>query len=231
MNLKHSIPVILLTALLYGCSQSALPAETSEEKQEEDSLVEQWVGDTTESPVTEADAKAEDGATPLDNFTYTIKDDGTAAILDYTGKEQEIIISSHIGDAPVTEIGDYAFEAAWDAQKIVIPDTVTIIGEQAFLDCSSLTDITIPAGVTELKRATFAGCSSLTVLTIPAGVTVTDEELLSGCVLTDLYVENPSLTYASWGLEELDPKCTIHAPEGAAILTWAQENGFPTSDE
>lgn len=225
---KLSFVLLLTAVMLSGCGKNADPYDIQDEAA--DSLADQWMVDEAAAtePITEAHAEAEDGATPLDSFTYTIQEDGTAVILKYTGNETDVVITSHIGDAPVTEIGQYSFEAAWDVQSITLPDTVTVIGEQAFLDCSSLTSINIPEGVTELHRATFAGCSSLTEVTLPAGIVSTQEELFSGCMLENLYVLNPELTYASWGLEELDPKCTIHAPEGAAILAWAQENGFPT---
>lgn len=225
---RLSVVFLITAALLCGCNSGQVSPDTS--IIDEDSLVEQWMADDTGTqPVTDASAEAENGATPLESFTYTIREDGTAAILSYTGSETDVVITSHIGDAPVTEIGQYAFEAAWDVQSITLPETVTVIGEQAFLDCSSLTSINIPEGVTELRRAAFAGCSALESITLPANLTSTKEELFSGCMLTDLYVLNPALTYESWGLEELDPKCTVHAPEGAAILTWAEENGFPTA--
>ena len=222
--------LLIPAVLLCGCSKEA--AESIAEQQEVDSLVEKWMADdSTTEAVTAASDEIDAGATPLDRFTYTIREDGTAAILKYKGSDKEVIVTSHIGEAPVTEIGQYAFEAAWDIETLTLPDTITAIGEQAFLDCDSMTSVNIPEGVTVLPRATFAGCSSLSELTIPASVTETQEELLSGCQLTDLHVLNPALTYQSWGLEDLDPKCTIHAPEGAAILQWAQENGFPTATE
>lgn len=230
---KHSLLGLLLipAVLLCGCQKTEETSSISEES-EVDSLVKEWMADdSTTEPVTAASDEIDAGATPLDRFTYTIREDGTAAILKYKGTDADVVVTSRIGDAAVTEIGQYAFEAAWDIQTLTLPDTVTVIGEQAFLDCDSMTTINIPAGVTKLPRATFAGCSSLAELIIPATVTETEEELLSGCQLTDLYVLNPALTYQSWGLEDLDPKCTIHAPEGAAILQWASENGFPTEAE
>lgn len=231
---KLSIAGILLlsAALLCGC-QTEPPESSISEESQVDSLVKEWLGDEsgTTEPVTAASDEIDEGATPLDRFTYTVREDGTAVILKYKGTDAEVVVTSHIGDAKVTEIGQYAFEAAWDIKSLTLPETVTVIGEQAFLDCDSMTAVNIPDGVTALPRATFAGCTALAELTIPASVTETQEELLAGCQLTDLHVLNPDLTYQSWGLEDLDPKCTIHAPEGAAILQWAQENGFPTEAE
>lgn len=220
---KALIPAILLISVLL----TACRTETSDSgmESEEAAPTEAFSAETQPEGTTEA--QIDEGSTPLTSFTYEIKDEH-AVITDFTGKETEVVITSHIGDVPVTEIGQYAFEAAWDVTSITIPDTVNFIGEQAFLDCESLTEIAVPAGVTALHRASFAGCLSLTKMTIPASVTETDEELFTACPLTDLYVENPDLAYASWGLEELEAPCTIHAPEGAEILHWAEEHGFPT---
>lgn len=220
---KYTVCAALLTAaLLTGCGSEPKnqPAETTAPT--ETTAAEA----TTEAPTTEA-LTVDEGATPLESFTYELKD-GYAVITDFVGKEKDVVIPSRIGDTPVTQIGQYAFEASWDVQSVVIPESVTFIGEQAFADCESLTSVNIPSGVTVLYRATFASCLSLQTLTIPATVTETYEELLVACPLVNLYVENPELEYVSWGLEELETPCTIHAPEGAAILTWAEANGFPT---
>lgn len=213
--------ILLLTVLLFtGCgTSSAQPAETT-------APTEAATTAATEA-VTEPDLSIDEGATPLTSFEYELKD-GYAVITDFKGKETEVVVTSHIGPLPVTEIGQYAFEAAWDVTSVTLPESVTFIGEQAFADCESLQTVNIPSGVTVLYRATFASCLSLETLTIPANVTETYEELLVACPLTDLYIENPALPYNSWGLEELETPCTIHAAEGAEILTWAAANGFPT---
>ncbi len=219
---KHLIiAAFFAAAMLTGCGTQLqeLPQESSTEASTTQ-MTETNPPETTEPQIDE-------NATPIESFAYEIGD-GYAVITDFKGKETEVVIPSRIGDVPVTQIGQYAFEASWNVVSVEIPETVDFIGEQAFLDCESLTQINIPDGVTSLQRATFAGCLSLSQLTIPASVTKTDEELFIACPLENLYVENPDLPYASWGLEELEFPCTIHAPEGAKILEWAETNGVPT---
>lgn len=199
---------------------------------EANSLVDQWMADETTAPKEPANIAKndiDDGAAAADSFEYSVTD-GNVQIDKFTGKETDVTISSHIGEYPVTAVGQYAFEACWDVTSVTLPDSVQYIGEFAFMDCSSMTKINIPEGVPALYRGTFAGCSSLTTVTLPASVAETAEELFTGCPLTDLYIYNTDLTYMSWGLEELEEPCTIHAPAGAAILTWAAENGFPTEE-
>ncbi|MBR1528100.1 MAG: leucine-rich repeat domain-containing protein [Oscillospiraceae bacterium] len=169
------------------------------------------------------------GATSLDSLKYEVFED-RAVITDFTGKETDIVVPSHIGSYPVTEIGHYAFEAAWDVTSITIPDSVMLISEQAFADCESLTDITIPGTVTTIGRGAFSNCISLSELTIPASVTDTQEEMLTGCALQDLYILNPTLIYNNWGLEDSETKCTIHAPAGSAMLDWAEAHDFPAEE-
>ncbi len=228
MRKLTALLLILSTALLCGCGSAPKHLDSVSETQASTQA-------ETNAPETDAPTEApteepavDENATPLSSFSYEIREDGTAAITDFTGKETVVVVPSFIGDAAVTEIGHYAFEAAWNVTSITLPESITEIGEQAFLDCESLTSINIPEGVTALHRAVFAGCLSLQSVTIPASVASTNEEMFVACyALTDLYVMNPELTYASWGLEELEVPCTIHAPEGAAILTWAETNGFP----
>ncbi|MDE6707674.1 MAG: leucine-rich repeat domain-containing protein [Oscillospiraceae bacterium] len=168
------------------------------------------------------------GATPLEQFQYEIHTDGTAVILDFIGSDTELVITSQIGGYPVTEIAQYAFEASWNVTSITLPDTIEVINEQAFADCESLTKINIPEQVKSIKRGAFSNCMNLTELTLPAGLAETQEEMLTNCLaLQDLSVLNASLNYNNWGLEDLETKCTIHAPAGAEILTWAEENDFP----
>ena len=233
---KLNVLCVLLAAavLAAGCSKPAAdPSQGTADSQQPATAGKPAPAITETEPVTLAahDADVDSDAAPVDAFEYTIRDDGTACILRYSGKDKDVVITSQIGGKPVAEIGQYAFEAATTVESITIPDTVTRIGEFAFQDCESLKTVNIPDSVTELARGTFACCTSLEEITIPASVTTADRELFTGCGLVDLYVKNPSLEYTSWGLEDMESKCMIHAPEGAAILTWAQNNGFPATAE
>lgn len=191
-----------------------------------------YITPTTEPPaetIVPDNVSIDAGATPLDSFGYEVFQDG-AVITDFKGKETTITVPSHIGDYSVIEIGHYAFEASWDVISITIPDTVTAISEQAFADCESLMTVEIPDSVTFIGRGAFSNCLALTELTIPESVTETQEEMLTGCAVQDLYILNPDLEYNSWGLEDAEFKCTIHAPAGSAILKWAEKNDFPTEE-
>ena len=229
--------------LFTGCTSKPISQETQEPASPTESALPEnasynpdentiYVFPTTEPPeetVIPDSVDIDAGATPLESLQYEVFED-RAVIMDFTGSETDIVITSHIGSYPVTEIGHYAFEASWDVTSISLPDTITTISEQAFADCESLTGIAIPETVTFIGRGAFSNCTALTELTLPASVTNTQEEMLTGCALTDLYILNPTLVYNNWGLEDAETKCTIHAPAGSAMLDWAEKNGFPTEE-
>lgn len=240
---KFSVLSIIVgsVVLLCGCGQKvdnspetvptdAVPAEEiTEAPKNAEELVEEWMADDTQPESIALDATdIDDGATPLTSFEYLVRTDGTAAITKFIGDDTDVVITSHIGEAPVVEISQYAFEGAFNVKSIQLPDSITEIEEFAFIDCSSLETINIPEGVTELFRGTFATCTAFTEFTLPAQITETHEELFSGCQFTDLYIENDKLEYKNWGLEEFETPCTIHAPEDAKIFGWAEVNDFPT---
>ena len=242
MRKIHILSFIVGTAvLLCGCGQKvdnspetiptdAIPdEEIVEAPKNAEELVEEWMADDTKpQSIALESTDIDEGATPLTSFEYLVREDGTAAITKFVGDETEVIISSHIGEAPVVEISQYAFEGAFNVQSVQLPDSIVEIEEFAFIDCSSLESINIPDGVTELFRGTFAACTSFTEFTIPKQITETHEELFSGCQFSDLYIENADLEYKNWGLEEFETPCTIHAPEDAKIFGWAEVNEFPT---
>ena len=64
-------------------------------------------------------------------------------------------------DAPITSIGEYAFNKRNRLSSVTIPYGVTWIGANAFRSCSNLTSVTIPNSVTWIGEEAFYGCSSL----------------------------------------------------------------------
>lgn len=229
--------------LFSGCTVQSIPQEEEPEAVPETTELPEnasydpdsntiYIFPTTETPeetIIPDSVDIDSDATSLDVLSYEVFEAG-AVITDFSGSDTEIVVTSHIGSYPVTEIGHYAFEAAWDVTSITLPDTVTTISEQAFADCESLTSVNIPETVTFIGRGAFSNCTALTELTLPASVADTQEEMLTGCAVEDLYILNPNLEYNNWGLEDAETQCTIHAPAGSAILTWAEKNGFPTEE-
>lgn len=131
--------------------------------------------------------------------------DGKAELLNYTGKEKEVIIPSEIAGYKVCTIGDWAFSLSLGIEKVVIPEGVTHIGESAFFGCRSLTAVEIPTGVETIENNAFKACTALEEIAIPDSVT-------------------------SIGAETFHSKesVTIKCSEGSYADTYAKENGIKT---
>lgn len=80
----------------------------------------------------------------------------------------------------VTKIGSYAFDACYDVDSVIIPNTVTEIDVRAFYDCHGLSKVNIPDGVTSIGYEAFSDCSIKTI-DIPDSVTTIEDAAFEGC--------------------------------------------------
>lgn len=100
---------------------------------------------------------AADGAVKKSgDFSYQVKQDGTAVITDYDFPSKssgvlKITVPALIDGYPVTEIGESAFHYGSNGQnvRILLPDGITKIGDFAFRDLK-LTELNIPDSVEEI---------------------------------------------------------------------------------
>ncbi|TGE31851.1 leucine-rich repeat protein [Desulfosporosinus sp. Sb-LF] len=131
------------------------------------------------------------------DYTYTVTD-GEAQITKYTGSGGDVVIPGTLGGAPVTSIGNYAFQFC-PLTSISIPQGVTSIGDGAFFYCGwLLTNINIPQGVTNIGWGAFGGCFGLTTINIPQGVTSIGDYAFENCdSLTSISVAVDNLNYES----------------------------------
>ena len=139
-----------------------------------------------------------------------------------TSESREIEIPAYVNGTPVTAIGEYAFYRS-EAERIVLPDTVTSIGECAFWRCAGLKDIRLPDGVTEIGSGAFCDCAALEEFTIPAAVQKVDDGFLTGCAsLQKILVDGENPVYASkdGALFTKDMKALISYPYGRDSLSY-----------
>lgn len=80
----------------------------------------------------------------------------------------------------VTKIGDYAFGAASNLKKIIIPDSVVSIGDEAFCN-SGVADLEIGDRVQEFGEGVFQMCGSLRSVKLPYCLTVLSENTFNFC--------------------------------------------------
>ena len=132
------------------------------------------------------------------DYEYSILDDGTAEITEYSGNAAEINIPSEIDGYIVTSIGWDAFEYCDNLTSVIIPDSITNIGEWAFSRCRSLTSVTIGNGVKSIGDWAFGDCVNLTSVTIPNSVTSIGEGAFEDCTsLTSITIPD-SVTYIGY---------------------------------
>ena len=120
----------------------------------------------------------------------------------------------------VTSLGDECFFWCDGLKSVTIPSSVISLGESCFSGCTKLTSITIPSSVTSLGGSCFSYCRSLTSITIPSSVTSIGNGCFENCSgLTSIYVKSatpPALHSTPFDDDQLNGKCTLYVPIGAA---------------
>ena len=130
MKNKRVSALLIVVALLLNSMMPVYAADGQErELQEKEIAIEEQKEETVNSG-------------EYDNWHYTILDDGTIAITDYSGSEDNLKIPSMIEDRIVTKVADYAlFEK--NMCSVEVPACITCIGVSAFEYCSNLTSIEV----------------------------------------------------------------------------------------
>ncbi len=110
------------------------------------------------------------------DWEYTILEDGTVEITNYTGSATEVVVPDVIAGMKVTSLGSYslsykefvtitlpnglinigngAFEYS-DIESISLPNTVTSVGEGVFSDSYGLREVTLSTAMTEIPKNMF----------------------------------------------------------------------------
>jgi hypothetical protein len=120
-------------------------------------------------------------------FNYTVT--GGAATVDlYIGSGGNVVIPATLGGAPVTRIGNQAFQNKLTVTGVTIPGTVTSLGMASFGN-TGLTSVSIPNSVAVIEVFAFQANASLTRVNIGSGVTSIQPFAFASC---------PNLTAANF---------------------------------
>ena len=104
-----------------------------------------------------------------------------ARLVNYRGKDEEVIVPSVWNDLPVTCIYSKAFRENTFPKKIVIPEGVTLIRASAFFKCSNLKEIILPNSLKELSGSGIFGYTAIESLKIPDGITSIPSTAFMSC--------------------------------------------------
>ena len=105
----------------------------------------------------------------MQDFVFKPNENGTYAVVGYSGDEADVRIPDSCGGGVISVIGDKLFSGHKEITSVSIPDTVTDIGEFVFDGCEKLETLELPSGLERLWGATFARCG-LTEITLPDGI-------------------------------------------------------------
>ena len=94
-----------------------------------------------------------------------------AAIIQYYGEDEEVVIPEEIGGYPVTNICFNAFIDNSQIKSVVFPKTMKYIRARSFENCNNLESVTFN-GPVHIGMIAFRDCTSLKELYLPDGSTV-----------------------------------------------------------
>lgn len=173
--------------------------------------------------------EALENSTPVEDFEWSVLDDGTVKIDEYEGDDEKVVIPSQIDGKSVTVIGNNSFQFS-EITSITIPDSVTAIDNCAFASCPSLTSINLPESVTEIGEMAFMGCTSLISINIPDSVTVISGCAFAGCTsLKTITIPESVTKIGDSAFTNCTSLTTITIPESVKIVRGAFD-GTPLED-
>ena len=103
------------------------------------------------------------------DFAYVLRDDGTARIIRYDGKEAVLTVPQALDGVPVTEIGSHTFQANDALTEAILPEGIVSLGDYAFIHCVNLVKVSLPASLVEVGLNPFTGCELLAGLAVAEG--------------------------------------------------------------
>lgn len=114
------------------------------------------------------------------DITYDVSD-GEATAVKCSISATNALLEEQINGAPVTAIGDSAFENCASLLYIEIPKSVTRIGDRAFYGCKALRSFSLPENLEYLGEYAFAECESFDTFSVPSKITSLGNSVFIRC--------------------------------------------------
>ena len=161
------------------------------------------------------------------DYTYTLLEDGSARIIDYTGDAEALTVPAELDGHLVCQIGDRAFSACFSLTSVTLPKGLTAIGEDAFQRCESLASIALPEGLTAIGDNAFFSCG-LTSIALPDSLTSMGANPFLGCsslTAIDISPDHPVFAQADGVLYEKASGTLVCYPAGKTDSSFAVPEG------
>ena len=161
------------------------------------------------------------------DYTYTLLEDGSARIIDYTGDAEALTVPAELDGHLVCQIGDRAFSACFSLTSVTLPEGLTSIGEDSFQRCESLASIALPAGLTAIGDNAFFSCG-LTSIALPDSLTSMGANPFLGCsslTAIDISPNHPVFAQTDGVLYEKGSGTLVCYPAGKADSSFAVPEG------
>lgn len=141
------------------------------------------------------------------SYTYTVLNDGTVQVTNYSGKEDSLTIPISLNGYTVSIIGannavgmfTRLGMANTTLKTLVLPATAKTITASALAECHALTSVTLPSGLTTINNYAFLNCKALATITIPKNVTSIASNAFDGCTaLKSISVDSSNTSYSAY---------------------------------
>lgn len=109
------------------------------------------------------------------------RENATAAVMNYTGKEKRVEIPESYNGVPVFAVGANAFDCREELEEAVLADSIVHLGDFSFARCKALTFVHLPASLKIIGKGAFRGCRNLKRIEIPEGTTEIGEIAFKNC--------------------------------------------------
>ncbi|MGN0173846.1 MAG: leucine-rich repeat protein, partial [Acutalibacteraceae bacterium] len=140
------------------------------------------------------------------DVSYELNGDGTASVVGYNLRLEEVVIAETYKGCPVVSIKDNAMSGSLTLKSVSLPDSVISIGANAFDGCLNLKSINLE-NVTTIGDGAFNNCEKLTDLNLSDDTENISPTAFTGCNALYINVENSSNQKLYAVENSLDYKC------------------------
>ena len=115
-------------------------------------------------------------------YPYKLYDNGLGySIGYYSGKEENLIIPSHIAGKPITIITRGVFQNHTELKTVIMPDTIEEMRQYTFQGCTSLYYVQFSQNLKTIGNCSFYGCTSLVDVILPDSIETLGTLMFQNC--------------------------------------------------